>query len=120
MLEFHQVARSKCPRGKDDDGHLGFEITADTVHLPPEERLHVAGTVRVVGLHHFQLARGECVALREKAVVRILSCGANEPFGLGAQSLEKTHGELCDIVGDNRAGSFLEGFEALGRELGPD
>lgn len=119
MAELDQVARSKCPRREDDDGHLGFEITADRVRPPPEERIHVAGTVGIVGLHDFELAGGEGVALREKAVVHVLSRGVNEPLGLRAESLEKTHGELWDGVGDNRAGSFLEGFEAARRELGP-
>lgn len=119
MMEFDQMARSKCPRREDNDGHLGFEIATDIVLPPPEERLHAAGTVGIVGLHDFKLGGGERAALREKAMIHILSCGVNQPRGLRAQSLEKTHGELKDIVGDNRAGSFLGGFEAPGRELGP-
>jgi len=59
------------------------------------------------------------MALREKAVVHILSCGVNEALGLCAQSLEQTHGELRDIVRDNQASTFLDGFEALGRKLSP-
>ena len=113
------MARFKCPRRKDNDSHLGFDITANGVRPPPEERLHVAGTVCLVGLHHFELAGRERMALWEKAVVHILSCGVNEPLGLRAESLKKAHRNLWDIVRDNRAGSFFEGFETLGREFGP-
>jgi hypothetical protein len=119
MMEFDPVARSKCPRCKNNDDHLGFEIAGDRIRPPPEERLHVAGTVRFIGVHHFKLALGERMGLREKAVVHILSCGVNEPLGLRAQSLEKTHRELRNIVGDNPAGTFLDGFEAPGWKLSP-
>ena len=119
MLEFDQMARFKCPRCKDNDSHLGLEIATNRVLPPPEQRLHVAGTVPLVRLHHLELAGGKRLALWEKAVVHILSCGVNEPLGLRTESLKKTHGDLWDIVGDNRAGSVLEGFEALGRESGP-
>ena len=119
VLEFDQMARFKCPGRKDNDSHLRFEITANGVRPPPEECLHVAGTVRLVRLHHLELGGGKRMALWEKAVVHILSCGVNESLGLRAESLKKTHGDFWDIVGDNRAGSVLEGFEALGREFGP-
>ena len=117
VVEFDQVARFKCPRRKDNDDHLGFEIAGDRVRPPPKERLHVAGTL--VGVHQFKFTGGERIALREKAVVHILSCGVNEPLGLRAQSFVETHGELWDIVGDNRAGAFLDGFETPGRKLSP-
>ena len=89
------------------------------VRPPPEESLHIARTVGLRGLHDFEVAGGEGVALWEKAMVHVFSCGVNEPLSLRAETLEKTHGELWYIVGDNRAGSVFERSEPPRRELGP-